>query len=134
MDITSGIRAWSWHLMILTRSQRNKSPPLEPEVEGVFVEEEEVEEEEGHSAETMTNEGKGLSDDKNEYLKLIKSLFDDITKNMTQQLMKGFELLASQLGSKGVIGDSSSSQSEENKTMSGHIFSSTRTHNRPHEF
>ena len=42
--------------------------------------------------------------------------------------------MASQLGSKGVIGGSSSSQSEENKTMGGHIFSSTGPHNRPHEF
>ena len=49
--------------------------------------------------------------------------------------MKGFELLVSQFGSKlGVIGDGSSSQSEEKKTMGEHIFSRTRPHNRPHEF
>ena len=53
---------------------------------------------------------------------------------MNQQLMKGFELLISQLGSKGVIGESSSSQSEEKKTMGEHIFSRTGPHNRPHEF
>ena len=43
--------------MILTSSQINNSSLLEPEVEGVFVEEEEVVEEEVHSLETMTNKG-----------------------------------------------------------------------------
>ena len=58
----------------------------------------------------MTNEGKGYIDhDKEEYIKLMKPLFNEITKNMTQQLMKGFELLANQFGSKGVIANSSSS-------------------------
>ena len=47
--------------------------------------------------------------------------------------MKGFELLASQFGSKGVIRDSNSSQSEEKK-MGEHIFSRTGPHNRTHEF
>ena len=61
--------------MVLTRSQINNSPPLEPEVEGVFAKEEEVEveEEEVHSVETMTSEGKGYTDhDKVEYIKLCK--------------------------------------------------------------
>ena len=112
--------------MLLKRSQTNNPPPLELEVEGVFVEEEEVVEEEVHFVETMTNEEKGYTDhDKVEYIKIIKYLFDDITKNMNHHLMKGFELLASQLGSKGVIGDSNSLQSKEKKTMGGHIFSST---------
>ena len=82
----------------------------------------------------MNNEGKRLPDDKEEYIKIIKPLFDEITKNTSQHLMNGFKFMASQLGSKGVIGGSSSSQSEENKTMGGHIFSSTGPHNRPHEF
>ena len=57
--------------MVITRIQINKSPPLEPEVEGVFVEEDVVEEE-VHSVETMTNEGKGHTDhDKVEYIKLM---------------------------------------------------------------
>ena len=44
--------------------------------------------------------------------------------NMNQQLMKGFELLGSQFGSKlGLMGDSSSSHSEEKKTMGEQIFS-----------
>ena len=136
MDITCGIRAWYWNMMVLTRIQTNKPPPLDPEFEGVFVEEDEVEEEEVHPAETMTNKGYALQDDKNkeEYIKIMKHIFDEITKNMTQQLMKGFELLVSQFGSKGVIGGSSSSQSEEKKTMGEHIFTSTGPHNRPEEF
>ena len=111
--------------MVLTRSQINKSPPLDPEVEGFFVEEEEVVDEEVHSTETMTNEGKRYTDhDKVEYIKLIQPLFDYITKNMNQQLMKGFKLLVSQFGSKlEVIGDNSSSQSKQKKTMGEHIFS-----------
>ena len=109
----------------------NNPPPLELEVEGVFVEEEVVEEQ-VHYAETMTNEGKGYTDDdKVEYIKLIQPIFYYITNNMNQQLMKGFKLLVSQFGSKwGVIGDSSSSQSAEKKTIGEHIFSRTR----PHEF
>ena len=84
----------------------------------------------------MTSEGKGPTDHENlEYIKLIQPLFDDITKNMNQHLMKGLELLVSQFGSKlGVILDSSSSQLEEKKTRGEHIFSRTGPHNRPHEF
>ena len=84
----------------------------------------------------MTSEGKGPTDhEKLEYIKIIQPLFDDITKNMNHQLMKGFELLVSQFGSKlGVMGDSSSSHSEEKKTMGEHIFSRTGPHNRSHEF
>ena len=89
--------------MVVTRIQSNKPPPLDPEVEGVFVGGEEVVEEEVHFAETMTSEGKGPTDhEKIEYIKLIQPLFDDITKNMNQQLMnmnqylmKGFKLLIS---------------------------------------
>ena len=54
---------------------------------------------------------------------------------MNQRLMKGFELLVSQFESKlGVMGDSSSSQSEEKKTMGEHILSRTGPHKWPHEF
>ena len=52
---------------------------------------------------------------------------------MSQQITKGFELMASQMGSKGITRDSGSSKSAEKKTMGEHIFSQTRTHNRPHE-
>ena len=69
--------------MVLKMIQINKPPPLDPEVEGVFVEEEEVVVEEVHSAETLINEGKGYTDhDKVEYIELMQPLFDDITNNM----------------------------------------------------
>ena len=49
--------------------------------------------------------------------------------------MQVFELIVIQFGRKlGVMGDSSSSQSEEKKTMGENIFSRTGPHNRPHEF
>ena len=119
--------------MVVTMIQINKPPPLDPEVEGVFVGGEEVVEEEVPFAETMNSEGKGPIDHENiEYIKLIQPLFYDITKNMKQRLMKGFKLFISQFGRKGVIGDSSSSQSEEKKTMGEHIFSRIGPHNRPH--
>ena len=84
----------------------------------------------------MTSKGKGATDHENmEYIRLIQTLFDDINNKMNQELMKGFKLLVSQFGSKlGVIGDSSSSQSEEKKIMGEHIFSRIGPHNRPHEF
>ena len=87
----------------------------------------EVVEEQVHFAEIMTSEGKGPIDQENmEYIKIIQHIFDDITKNMNQNLMKIFKLLVSQFGSKlGVIGDRSSSQSKEKNTMGEHIFSRT---------
>ena len=99
--------------MVLTRIQSNKPPPLDPEVEGFFVGGEEVVEEEVHFAETMNSEGKGPTDHENiEYIKIIQPLFYDMTKNMSQQIIKGFKLLVSQFGSKlEVMGDSSSSHS-----------------------
>ena len=42
--------------------------------------------------------------------------------DMTQNISKGFELMASKMGSKGIIKDSGSSQSIEKKTMGEHIF------------
>ena len=101
-----------------------------------FVGGEEVVEEEVHFATTMTSEGKGPTDHENtEYIKLIQTLFDDITNNMNQHIMKIFKLLVSQFGSKlGVMGDNSSLHSEEKKTMGDHIFSRTGPHNKPHEF
>ena len=93
--------------MVVTMIQINKPPPLDPTIEGVFVGGEEVVEEEVHFAETMTSKGKGPTDHENiEYIKLIKPLFYYITNNMNPQLMKGFELLVIQFGSKlRVIGD-----------------------------
>ena len=70
-DITSGIRAWYWHIIVLKRIQINKPPPLDPEVEGAFVRGEEVVEEEVHFAKTMTSEGNGYTlHDKVEYIKI----------------------------------------------------------------
>ena len=54
----------------------------------------------------MTRDEKGTSYDGEEHIKIMKHLFDDITKNMTQQLMKGFELMASQLRGKLTVGGS----------------------------
>ena len=47
MEITSGIRPWYWHLMVLTTIQTNKPPPLEYELEGARLVEEELEEKKG---------------------------------------------------------------------------------------
>ena len=76
-----------------------------------------------------------------EYLKIIETFFEEISKeisqhmvDMAQQIAKGFELMASQMASKGIIGDSGSSQSIEKKTMGERIFSRTGPHNRPHKF
>ena len=71
--------------MVVKGIQINKPPPLDLEVEGVFVEE--VVEEEVHFAETMTSQGKGPTDHENiEYIKIIQPIFYDITMNMNQIL------------------------------------------------
>ena len=87
------------------------------------------------------HEGEDYTKEKMEYLKLIKPMFEEISKDMTQhmvditqQIEKGFELMASKMGGKGIIGDSGSSQSTKKKTMGEHIFSRTGSHNRPYEF
>ena len=36
-EITGGIKAWYWNLIVLNRIQINNPPPIEPEVEGVFL-------------------------------------------------------------------------------------------------
>ena len=116
MDITSGIRSWSWNLIILTRSQKNNPPPLESELECAWLVEEELEEKNVPLTKAMAHKGKDYTKEKMEYIKLIKPLFEEISKemnqhmvDMTQQIAKGFELMASQMGSKGIIGDSGSS-------------------------
>ena len=48
---------------------------------------------------------------------------------MTKKFMQGFELLASQLGSKTTTGSSISSPHVEKKTDEEAIFSNTRPHN-----
>ena len=42
MDITSGIRAWYWNIMVLNRSKINKPSSLESELEGARLVEEEL--------------------------------------------------------------------------------------------
>ena len=69
--------------------------------------------------------------EKNEELnKLIKSALE----GMTKYFMQGFELLASQLGSKSRPSSSSNRPHDERKTHGEAIVSKTGPHNRPHEF
>ena len=89
----------------------------------------------------MAHEGEDYTKEKMEYLKLIKPMFEEISNEMTQNMVymtqqreKGFKLMASQMGRKGIIGDSGSSELVEKKTMGEHIFSQIGPHNRPHEF
>ena len=58
--------------------------------------------------ETITRDEKGTSYDGEENIKIMKPLFDGITKNMTYHLIKGFKLMASQLRGKLVEGGSRS--------------------------
>ena len=52
---------------------------------------------------------------------------------MTKHFMQGFELLASQLGSKSTQGSSNSTPHDENNTYGEVIFSNTGPQNQPHE-
>ena len=56
----------------------------------------------------MTRDEKGTSYDGEEHIQIMKHIFDDITNKMTQQLMKGFKLMASQLRGKLAEGGSRS--------------------------
>ena len=56
----------------------------------------------------MTRDDKGTSYDDKEHIKIMKLLFYGINKNMTKHLMKGFELMASQLRGKLAEGGSRS--------------------------
>ena len=127
--------------MVLERSKINKPPHLEFEFENARLVEDELEEKNVPLTKAMAHEGEDYTKDKMEYLKLIKPMFEEISKDMTQNMVdmtqhipKGFELMAIQMGSKGIIGDSGSSQSAKKKTMGEHILSRTGPHNRPHEF
>ena len=74
-DITSGIRAWYWNLMVLKRIKRNKTPTLESELEGAHLVEEELEEKKIPLTKAMAHEGEDYTKEKMEYIKLIKPLF-----------------------------------------------------------
>ena len=56
----------------------------------------------------MTRDEKGTSYDGEENIKIMNPVFDEITNNMTQYLMKGFELMARQLRGKLAEGGSRS--------------------------
>ena len=71
-DITSGIREWYWNLMVLTRIQINKPPPLECKLEGARLVEEELEEKKVPLTKAMVHEGEDYTKAKMGYLKLIK--------------------------------------------------------------
>ena len=84
----------------------------------------------------MAHEGEDHTKEKREYLQLIIPLFEDMNQNivvMSQHITKGFELMASQMQSKRITGNSGSSKLAEKKTMGENIFSQKRPHNRPHE-
>ena len=74
-------------------------------MEGARLGEEELEEKKVPLTKAMAHEGEDYTKEKMEYLKLIKPYFEEISKymtqhmvDMTQQIEKGFELMASQMG------------------------------------
>ena len=68
-------------------------PPLDIETKSAFVEEEKKGRRRQIFEETVTSDEKGTSYDGEENIKIIKTLFDEITKNMTHHLMKGFKFM-----------------------------------------
>ena len=63
----------------------------------------------------------------------LKTFIKSTLEGMSKHFMQGFELLASQLGSKSTLGSSSSTPHDEGKTNGETIFSKTGPHKRPHE-
>ena len=70
--------------MVLKRIQINKPPPLESELEGAHLVEEELEGKKVPLTKAMAHEGEDYTKDKMEYLKIIKPLFEEISKDMNQ--------------------------------------------------
>ena len=62
--------------MVLKMIQINKPPPLESELEGPRLVEEELEEKKVPLTKAMDHEGEDYTKEKMEYLKLIKPLFE----------------------------------------------------------
>ena len=56
-DITSGIKLWYWNLIVLKIIQLNKPPPLQSELEGDRLVEEELEEKKVPLTKAMAYEG-----------------------------------------------------------------------------
>ena len=68
-----------------------QGPPLDIETKSAFVEEgEKCRRRRKFFEETMTRDEKGTSYDGEELIKIMESIFEDMTKN----IIKGFELLA----------------------------------------
>ena len=72
MDITSGIRACYFNLMVLKRSEINKPPPLESKLECAQLVQEELEENKVPLTKAMAHEGEDYTKEKMGYIKLIK--------------------------------------------------------------
>ena len=70
--------------MVLKRIQINKPPPLESELKGARLVEEELEERNVPLTKAMAHEGEDYTKEKMEYIKLIKPMFEEISKDMTQ--------------------------------------------------
>ena len=75
MDITSGIRACYWNLMVLNRSQINKPSSLESELEGARLVEEELGKKREPWTKTMAHKREDHTEVKMEYLQIIRHLF-----------------------------------------------------------
>ena len=63
-------------MIILTRIEINLPPPLEYELEGAWLVEEELEEKNVPLTKAMPHEGEDYTKEKMEYLKYIKTLFE----------------------------------------------------------
>ena len=75
-DITSGIKAWYWNMMVLTRIQINKPSSLEYELEGARLVEEELGKKRAPWTKTMAHKGEDHTREKMEYIQLIIPLFE----------------------------------------------------------
>ena len=73
--------------MVLKRIQINKPPPLEYELEGSQLVEEELEATKVPLTKAMAHEGGDYTKEKMEYLKLIKPIFEEISKEITQHMV-----------------------------------------------
>ena len=72
-DIKSGIKAWSWNLIVLNRIQINKPSSLESELEGARLVEEELGKKRAPWTKTMSHEREDRTKEKMEYLQHIRN-------------------------------------------------------------
>ena len=83
-------------------------------MEGARLVEEDLGKKRAPWTKTMAHEGEDHTKEKMEYIQIIIPLFEEMNQNivvMSQQITKGFELMANQMGSKGITRDSGSSKS-----------------------